>query len=228
MAKVKFGAGVADIRGHIGGTVFSRNSSGAYMREKVTPVNPNTPRQTDVRNSLTILSKRWATLSNVQRTAWAELAKAFPRTDVFGNPVPLSGIAQYQAVNNVLRNAGQGTIDNPPLDLIVPELTIISLNLDSVTQQIELGFSPTPLPANIAIYAFATATHSPGKSFVSNLFRFAGVTTAAVASAVLIPIPVNIQPWVAGATASVKFHTVDFTKGALSTGLIRTEVIVEI
>jgi hypothetical protein len=49
MAKIKFGMMMTDARGKLGGHVFSKNRSGAYVRTKVTPVNGQTTAQTGVR-----------------------------------------------------------------------------------------------------------------------------------------------------------------------------------
>ena len=42
MAKIKMTAIVADMRNKLNGSVFSRNRGGAYIRTKVTPINPQT------------------------------------------------------------------------------------------------------------------------------------------------------------------------------------------
>jgi len=48
MAIIKFSAIVSDARGKIGGNVFSRNKGGSYIRSYVKPINPSTPKQTQV------------------------------------------------------------------------------------------------------------------------------------------------------------------------------------
>ena len=58
--KLKFGAIVTDGRGKIGGHVASKNRSGAYLRTKVTPSNPNTVAQVQVRSILASLSQSWS------------------------------------------------------------------------------------------------------------------------------------------------------------------------
>jgi hypothetical protein len=58
MAKINFGQTVNDARGKLGGTVFSKNKSGAYTRRKVTPANPRTVAQSRVRNFFGTLKLR--------------------------------------------------------------------------------------------------------------------------------------------------------------------------
>ena len=68
--KIKFGAIVTDGRGKIGGHVASKNRSGAYMRTKVTPSNPNTASQSQARSILASASQNWRNLTDSQRKAW--------------------------------------------------------------------------------------------------------------------------------------------------------------
>ena len=70
MAKIKFGMMMTDARGKLGGQVFSKNRSGAYVRTKVTPVNPRTAAQPLSRSILGTLSASWSGLTEVQRRSW--------------------------------------------------------------------------------------------------------------------------------------------------------------
>ena len=91
MAKILLTHIAADIRGHAGGTVFSKNTFGNYIRNKVTPVNPNTVAQALVRSRFTSISQDWKGLTEAQRQAWNQGAINFQNTDIFGNSVPLTG-----------------------------------------------------------------------------------------------------------------------------------------
>jgi hypothetical protein len=85
--KMKFGAFVVAGSGKIGGHVASRNRSGAFLRTKVTPTNPQTGAQNAVRSLLASLSSAWRSLTGAQRAAWNGAVSAFPRTNVFGDIV---------------------------------------------------------------------------------------------------------------------------------------------
>ena len=112
MAKIKFGALAEDARGKIGGVVYSRNQFGGYIREKVSPVQPSTARQTIVRERVTSITKRWFdTLTDAQRLAWIAFAKVTPVPDVFGNPNLLTGINAYLRLNGALLNAAENVCD---------------------------------------------------------------------------------------------------------------------
>ena len=218
MAKIKFGAGIADARGSVGSVTFSRNTFGAYLREKVTPVNPATPRQQEVRNWLGQLSKDWAELTEAQRIGWYNLAVAFPRTDIFGNPIALTGIAQYQASNIVRRNLPNDPINDPPGDLTVPSILYSSPSIVASTRVLSMPFDPSPLPAETRPYVFSTPAHSAGKTFVKNLLRFAGAGNDEATTPDTITLPATFGPLSAGDTITVLLSIVNVANGVVSPG----------
>ncbi len=76
MALVKYGGGIVQMSGSIGGDTFARNRYGNYVRARTKPVNPNTTLQQAVRASMSFLTNRWAqTLDAAQRTAWNPYAQ---------------------------------------------------------------------------------------------------------------------------------------------------------
>lgn len=78
MAQIKFGAFVTDMRGKIGGSVFSKNKNGAYAKNKVTPSNPQSGAQMAVRNLLAGFAQQWRTLTETTRQGWIDGAVNFP------------------------------------------------------------------------------------------------------------------------------------------------------
>ena len=102
--KIKFGALVVAGRGKIGGHVASRNRAGAYLRTKVTPVNPATVYQVAVRNRLAGISTDWRGLTAAQRTAWNAAVSDYAKTDIFGDIRNPSGFNLHQKLNNNLVN----------------------------------------------------------------------------------------------------------------------------
>ena len=74
MALVRFGNGVSEIRGSIAGSTFSRSRSGAVIRNRIKPVNPNTQPQADVRYLFAQVARRFAELTAAQRDQWNEYA----------------------------------------------------------------------------------------------------------------------------------------------------------
>ncbi len=197
MAKIKFGALAEDARGKIGGIVYSRNQFGGYVREKVSPVQPSTALQTIVRERVTTLSKRWfTTLTNDQRISWIAFAKVTPVTNVFGNPILLTGINAYLRLNGTLLAAAQAVIDDPPSDLAVISLTTATVAMSRGAGTANIIFTATPLGANDMLYIFATQGLSPGRFFFKPFYRFIGVSAAA-----------EISPFAAGPLYGARFGT---------------------
>jgi hypothetical protein len=223
VAKIKFGNIVADARGKLGGVVYSRNRGGAYVRSKVTPVNPQSPYQLAVRARLADLSGRWhADLTEAIRLQWEAFATAHPRVDVFGEQRVLSGLAMYQALNGIALGGGGARMDGPPVDLDVVALTAMTAELDTSTPLLNITFAGTPLGAGIKLYVWATPAISSTRTFWKPQLRFLGVSAAAQAS----PFDAMAM-WNArfGSTPNpdeavgLLVATVDVLKGAVSVGL---------
>lgn len=178
--KAKFGAIVVDGRGKIGGHVMSKNRAGAYMRTKVTPVNPQTSYQLAVRSRLTNLSQGWRSLTADQRAAWNGAVGNFARTDIFGDIKNPSGFNLYQRLNGNLGSIAQTLIDEPPLpgEVAIVTMTGITVETPSTVSVTTSG----PVPAGTSLKVFATAPQSAGKSFVKSEFRQIGVIPASGAS----------------------------------------------
>jgi hypothetical protein len=131
MARITFGNIVAEARGKVGGVVFSRNTGGAYVRQKVSPVQPRTAAQLNQRSRLTEVSKVWETLTQSQREAWKGFSLAARKRDVLGLSKQRSGQQMFMFCNLALESVGYALILNPPVNLAVDALT--SLQLVSAT-----------------------------------------------------------------------------------------------
>jgi hypothetical protein len=115
MARIVPGSALAELRGKIGGMVVSRNASGAYVRNFVSPVQPNTDKQIAIRQAATYCALRWRnTLTATQRLAWEIYARATPVLDKFGSRNLLSGIAHYLRYNVEMRRQHEVLLDDAP------------------------------------------------------------------------------------------------------------------
>jgi hypothetical protein len=127
MARVTFGNVVAEARGKLGGIVFSRNTGGAYVRQKVSPVQPRTPAQLNQRSRLTAVSKVWETLSESQRSAWKSFSLEAKKRDVLGLQKQRTAQQMFMFCNLALDSVGYALILNPPTSLAVDALSSLSL-----------------------------------------------------------------------------------------------------
>lgn len=181
--KIKWGALVVDGRNKIGGQVASKNRAGAYMRNKVTPVNPQTSYQVTIRARLSSISSSWRGLSAGQRLAWNAAVSDYKKTDIFGDIQNPSGFNLYQKLNNNLDNIGVAAITNPPLPVAVSVFDTGVLAAAAGAQTLSLTVTPAVQPVGESIIFRATAGQSAGKTFVKSEFRQILVSTAAVAGA---------------------------------------------
>ena len=105
---------LGQLRGSIGGLVFSRNGGGQYAKSKGEPTNGNTTRQQAARGFLNTLSAGWASLSAANKTAWNGWADTHPRNDSLGQEYTITGHQAYVGLNSRLLDAGESAVATPP------------------------------------------------------------------------------------------------------------------
>jgi len=228
MALIKFTAFLADVRGSVAGTVFSKNTYGAYTRTKVTPINPQTAAQSAVRQFFGQLSQSWRGLTQAQRDLWNQSASNFSRNNVFGDQVNLTGFNLYKRLNQNLLNVGQAVIANAPLPSDVFGFTGSSLVANTTAGTLVLTYAPA-IPAGTSVILFATAPQSAGKKFVASEYRKIDTIVAA-----------DVSPWdmateyiakfgalpPVGSKVFVKVKPVNDTTGQAGTALSSEDIAV--
>ena len=187
MAKAKYGGGIQDLRGSIAGQVHSRNTYGNYVRQKVSPVQPRTDRQLEVRKLFSFLSRRFSyLLTDEQQEAWRQAAASTPVRDVFGDSITLTGINLYTRLNSLRVLAGLDALDEPPPLEEVQALESFTGTWDGVAGQLSVEFEPDPVPTGRYLAIWATEPLNPGIAFVTHKLRLLVVVPPGTAS------PVNI------------------------------------
>lgn len=134
MAKIKTTSLLAEIRGALGGTVFSSNGSGFYAKSLVTPIQPRTQAQTAHRAIFSDAVRQYGAQTAPQIAAWIAYA-ADPtntRYDYFGDPYLPSAINQYAAVNMLRAAAGLARTNTAPTGAIPAGLPNMSVFVDFV------------------------------------------------------------------------------------------------
>lgn len=160
--KIKWGALVVDGRNKIGGQVASKNKAGAYMKNKVTPANPQTTSQTDVRSNLTTVSRAWSGLTAEQRAAWNAYAAQYPYQDIFGDSKYLSGFNMFMKCNLNLLAADESQITAPPATHEVTEV-IWGIDTCEAPSTLDVNSATATAPANTRCIFLATPCLSPGR-----------------------------------------------------------------
>jgi hypothetical protein len=176
MAKIVFSAIVGDARKKIGGNVFTKVRSGAIVRRKVSPIQPRTAAQRNVRANFTSLAKAWsgASMDDTKRAGWNALAALYPVKDKFGASHILTGLQMFEKLNRALATITLGPIYDPPATLAAGFPGTLSLTA-TAPSTLSLN-SATPPAATENGLIFAAAQQSPGRTYVGNRYRFIDVT----------------------------------------------------
>lgn len=182
MAKVKFSALVSEMRNKLNGSVFSKNRAGNFLRNKVTPVNPQSMAQQAVRAVFGAVSSAWRGLTEVQVNAWNALAGHVPYTDIFGDTKYLSGLQLHQKYNTNLQSVGVAMISNAPELITVPSSAVTDFTVENDTGSLIPTLSVGGLvevPAGFKAVIFATPPLGVGISYAKSQLRKIGVVNAA-------------------------------------------------
>lgn len=165
--KVKFGSIVTDGRGKLGGQVYARNRSGAYVRNKVTPNNPQTVYQSAARAILASFSEQWRGLTEAQRAAWNAAGSSFPTTNQFGDEVIPTGKNLFTRLNVNLDDVGRSAISTPPSPAEIVEPTDLAL-VATTAAALTIDYTGA---AEMSYKILATGALSPGVGFFKNKFK---------------------------------------------------------
>ena len=118
MANIKFGPLVADVRGSVGGTCFSRTAGGAIVRNAPKPCNPRSAPQMARRATLAYLAAYWSrTLTEPFRGAWTDYALGTTWTNRVGGPAIITGLAAFIRLNSLELLIGNPIRANAPTAL---------------------------------------------------------------------------------------------------------------
>lgn len=170
LALIKMAHIVAEARGSIAGTVFSKNTYGAYLRTKVSPINKQSISQQAVRALLASVAQDWRGLTQAQRDLWNQFAVNFSRTNIFGDQVQLTGFNLFMRLNKNLLEVNESVITSAPTPQDVFGFTSISIAPDETTGDFEVTFAPA-IPATDKVIVYATAPLSQGKDFAKSELR---------------------------------------------------------
>lgn len=171
--KIQYGAGIVNGSGKLNGWVASRNRGGAFMRAKVTPLNPSTTAQQNARGILGALSTQWSQLTDAQRLSFNNAVQDFSRTDIFGDVRNPSGINLYVKLNANLINTGQAQIAAAPAKEEIIFSAISTVVMDVSSQSLVITLADELLDGSLVL-AFATPTLTNGTRFVKNRLRSIG------------------------------------------------------
>jgi hypothetical protein len=124
---------------------MSHNRYGYYLRNRVKPTNPSSPRQQEIRTIMAECSQRWSgTLTSDQRAGWEVYASNIARYNRIGSTIYLTGHAMYVSCNSARIYAGLDAVDDAPTILTLPEVDgSLAATANEGGQQISIAFDDT-------------------------------------------------------------------------------------
>ena len=173
MAKVKFGNGVAEIRGSIAGNVYSKNSSGNYIRNKTKPYNPQTISQTGVRALFSTIAQVWRTLLSGERDSFVAQAPFYPTTNSVGDTVVYTGSQLHQKHNLNLSSVSAPYITSQfsPVPITQPIADLLTFDTSVLGAELQLtNLVATSTDERISVEA--TPILSSGIKNPNSFFKF--------------------------------------------------------
>lgn len=167
MAKISLSPLVVDIRNKVADMVFSKWRGINYVRSRVTPSNPNTQAQQDVRNSLARCVDMWQGLTAVWKAGWAYVASG----------KSYSGYNRMCSENRAKEEAQNAITASPATD--VSSLATFVPSTGAATKEISVVFTPSPVPAGQKLQVFARETSlTSDKTVVSETHEIAAAETS--------------------------------------------------
>lgn len=170
---------MTEATGHIDGLVASHNRWGQYFRPRVTPVNPNTARQSVQRSILANLANLWQDLTAIQRSLWQEFADATPSTNRLGQTIVLTGQNAYIKANSPLQLIGGVLVSDPPAEYnngqaVTADPDTWDFNIDTDTWSINVARAGVDsVDANVL--TFRGRAQNPSRGFYGGPYQLADV-----------------------------------------------------
>lgn len=188
--------------GSVGGITFSHNRAGMYMRNRATPVNPNTVYQQAVRSNMAALASYWnETLTQVQRDGWDLYSQNVPLINRVGDPIDVGGIGMFMRTNVVVLQTGGGggaIIATAPTIFNLGSYTPPSIAaITAATEMISLAFDNTDDWANeddANMLVFTSRPMSPAINYFKGPYRYAGRIDGDAVTAPTSPANIT-SPW---------------------------------
>ena len=165
--------------GSLAGIVGSHNKGGMYLRQRSTPINPNTSFQQAIRNAVKLFTADWTdVLTSVQRDAWEVYAQNQPLTNTLGESRQIPPLAHYVRSNVSRDQAGLTRVDDAPVLFTLPTFTDPSFAVTGSTGAVSVTFDDADDWANEdggALLLYGSRPQSAGINFFNGPYRFLDV-----------------------------------------------------
>ena len=169
---------LAQVSGKLGGTVFSHNRGGKYIRSAATPTDPNTVFQQVVRANMATLVATWPTITDKDREAWATYAANVPLPDRFGEPRSITGQQMFIRCNAARLQAGLSIIDAGPTAMFLEKYSFGFVRGIAATDKLRVTFDTTDdwvTEDGAGLLVWSSRDFGHTINFFKGPYRFAGI-----------------------------------------------------
>ncbi|MGO8927575.1 MAG: hypothetical protein ACLQU3_11875 [Limisphaerales bacterium] len=156
-----------------------RARNGLVRRILVTPKNPRTDRQVEVRELLAEQTRRFDTLTDAQQDAWNVAAAGYQSRPSLGQSGPLTGLQLFVRVNCKLALLNQQTVDAPPEAPQFPDLAPQALVITNTGGVVAVKLTCPTDPGDTTVLRASPPQNSAVRACRN--FRIIGVCPAPVA-----------------------------------------------
>jgi len=207
--------------GSIGGTTYSHNKGGQYMRARSMPTLVTSSAAMNAKSYLATASTAWQALTAAQRLSWTRWAQSTPVADKLRQSLILSGHQAFVKLNTRRQQLGLALLTAPPADVQPEGLVTLSGTYDIGAGNFTVVFTPSPLGATNSLWLYAAVLKSAGKSYVQNLLRLVYIGAADTASGVdpQTNIEARLGTLVVGDVVVYQAHVINRDTGLVSTPL---------
>jgi hypothetical protein len=169
------------VSGKVGNSVFARNRGGAYIRNFVKPINPQTVLQNAVRGAFAGLSAQWASLNAAGQLGFSNLAAATPFPNRVGLTNILPPLSMFQKMNMPRVLAGLDVVTTAPTAPFTLDWNPSAFFVEpGSTTEIAVNYDDAPTniwqaDAGSALLVYLSPPLSPGINFYKGKYNFAGM-----------------------------------------------------
>ncbi len=182
MAIFTSGPAIGAISGSVGGSVFSHNKGGPYIRGRTIPTKAVSEYAATVKAKMTLYSQAWQGLNAATQAAWREWAKTNPISNALGQSRIVAGHVAYIRINMTLDLCEFSATILPPVTPPAAALSELSVTADLLDAEFLVSFAPTPTGAAEKLMIWAALVDSKGINYVENLYKLVVVTSVAQVS----------------------------------------------
>lgn len=159
---------VSEIRGSVGSLTYSRNRSGAIVKQKLVQPASNTALQQAVREAMADGVAAWQAATQAEQNSWAQYASQNVVGKNISRKIKRAGYNEFMSrwLNRLaLESSGTGFYPEPKVR-IFPVITSVV----QATSSIEMFYDCLVNPSTVQIAVYATPPISPGINHINQSF----------------------------------------------------------